>query len=458
MTTDSRAGWAALTVTVLARAVLVTVLGLVGWSLVPALLGWESTVVSSGSMTPALYTGDVAVVRPVAAEDIRPGQVLLVDDPDRSGGLRLHRLVEVEDGALRLQGDANRTPDTALVDPAAVHGAGVLRIPAVGLPVVWAEEGRWSALVGSGAGALAVLAAAGWWRAADGPVLIVLRDRPAARSRRPGAVRAAALLTVAAGATWLVPTPQAAAGWSAHTGDADAWRTSAAAVWACIDESAVRARRFYDFQEASGTTALNTGTLGAAGDGTYRGGIAFDTPGPDCGKGPARAVTLDGTTGYVSTAGSEVSPQTFTVQVWFATDHPGGRLFGFAKYATGIGGQYDRHLYMTDAGRLVFGVYNGGNRTIGSTASYADGGWHLATVSMGATGTYLYVDGVQVAGDAAMTAAEPVTGFWRFGWDTLANWPDRPANDWYRGSVAAGALWDTALTPAQAQAQYRHSP
>ena len=455
MSTDPRAGWLALSVTVLARTVLVTVLGLVLWSLAPAALGWESTVVSSGSMTPALRTGDVAVVRPVDGAAVRPGQVLLVDDPDRPGGLRLHRLVAVEDGGLRLQGDANAAADTALVDPAAVHGVGVLRIPAVGLPVVWAGERDWPALVLTAAGALAVLAAAGTWRAADGPVLVVLRSRPTP-SRRPRVLRVAALLVVTAGAAWLVPTPQAAAGWSAATGDTPAWRTSSAAVWACVDESAARARRFYDFQEAAGPTAENTGTLGAAGDGTYRGGVTLDRPGPDCGNGPARAITLDGATGYVSTAGAEVAPESFTVQVWFSTTTPGGRLFGFAKFQTGLGGQYDRHLYMTDAGRLVFGVYRGGNQTIATTGgSYADGAWHLATVTMGAAGTYLYVDGVQVAGSSAITAAEPVTGFWRFGWDTLANWPDRPANDWYRGSLAAGAIWDVPLTADQARAQYR---
>ncbi len=454
MTTEPRAGWAALIATVLARTVLVTVLGLTVWSLVPALLGWESTVVSSGSMTPALRTGDVAVVRPVDATAVHPGQVLLVDDPDRPGGLRLHRLVAVEDGGLRLQGDANRAADTALVDPAAVHGVGVLRIPGIGSPVVWAQHGDWPALAATGVVGLAVCAAAVSWRPADGPAVVVLRRRPAARHRRR-VLRVAALLTVAAGAAWLVPAPSAAAGWSAATGDTDSWRTSSAAVWACVDESAARARRFYDFQDTAGPTALNTGTLGAAGDGTFHGGVTFDRPGPDCGNGPARAVTLDGATGYVSTAGAEVSPQTFTVQVWFATTTPGGRLFGFAKFETGIGGQYDRHLYMTDDGRLVFGVYRGANQTIASTTAYADGAWHLATVTMGAAGTHLYVDGVPVAGSAAITAAEPVTGFWRFGWDTLANWPSRPANDWYRGSLAAGALWDVALTADQVRAQYR---
>lgn len=452
MRDDVRSGWAALAVSAMSRAVLVTLIGLLGCSVFPVLLGWETTVVTSGSMSPALRTGDVSVIRPVAAEDVRPGQVLLVDDPDQPGGLRLHRLVDVSDGALRLKGDANSVADSSLVEPAAVHGVAVLRLPAIGLPVLWAGEQRAPVVIGTAVGVVALLLAAGCWRPEDDQPR---PDRRRLPGRRSALLRGAALLTVTAGCAGLLPAPPAVAAFTARTESAGTWASSSAAVWACLDESAVRARRVYDFQEGTGTAAANTGTLAPRGNGTYQAGVTLDRPGPDCGKGPVRAVTLDGSSGHVSTRTEEADPQVFTVQVWFATTSPGGKIFGFARNQTGVGGQFDRHLYMTDTGRLVFGVYRDGLRTISSTASYADGAWHLATVTFGAAGAYLYVDGVQVDGSATITRAEPISGYWRFGWDIVDGWPDRPTNPYFRGSLAVAAVWDTQLTATQVRAQYR---
>ncbi|MCZ2810946.1 hypothetical protein O2W15_05820 [Modestobacter sp. VKM Ac-2979] len=135
----------------LARALLGTVALLLLASVAPTVVGWQTTVVLSGSMAPGVSSGDVAVVRPVPAAELAVGDVLLVDDPDSPGLLRLHRLVAVEDGGLRLQGDANPTPDPQLVDPSAVHGVGALRLPGLGLPVLWAAEGRALPLAGGAA-------------------------------------------------------------------------------------------------------------------------------------------------------------------------------------------------------------------------------------------------------------------------------------------------------------------
>src|SRR3712207_2565699 len=139
-------GWrssrAALAITLASRSVLATLGLLLLVSVLPVVIGWQSTVVLSGSMRPALEPGDVAVVRPVPTADLEPGQVVLADDPDLPGRLRLHRIVAVEAGGLRLRGDANPAADSSLVDPSAVHGIGTLRLPMIGLPAVWAGIGR----------------------------------------------------------------------------------------------------------------------------------------------------------------------------------------------------------------------------------------------------------------------------------------------------------------------------
>lgn len=60
-----------------------------------------------------------------------------------------------DDGGLVLRGDANQQEDSAAVAAEDVRGVGVLRVPWVGLPYVWAAEGRYLSV---GLAALGVLA------------------------------------------------------------------------------------------------------------------------------------------------------------------------------------------------------------------------------------------------------------------------------------------------------------
>lgn len=136
--------WARVVVATAARAVLAALVGLAVWSAAPALLGWHPTTVMTGSMAPRLLPGDVVVSRPVAPAEVRPGQVLLADDPDHPGRLRMHRFVEPgRDGAVVTKGDANPRADSSPIERSAVHGVAALRIPFVASPVLWVREGRW---------------------------------------------------------------------------------------------------------------------------------------------------------------------------------------------------------------------------------------------------------------------------------------------------------------------------
>jgi signal peptidase len=138
------AGWLRLITAAVARMVLTIVLSLALWAAAPAVLGWSPTTVVTGSMEPQIHPGDVVSSRPVPSEGLRPGMVLLVDDPDHRGRLRLHRLVRFSpDGRLVLQGDANAQEDSSHVDPRAVHGVGSLRVPYVAIPILWIHEKAW---------------------------------------------------------------------------------------------------------------------------------------------------------------------------------------------------------------------------------------------------------------------------------------------------------------------------
>jgi len=93
---------------VLAFAALVTTVVLLG----SATGRWRVVPVLSGSMDPALRTGDVAVVVPQNVADVRVGQVVVYQIPIGDRHLEMHRIVRVTSGPrgtdVVTAGDANR--------------------------------------------------------------------------------------------------------------------------------------------------------------------------------------------------------------------------------------------------------------------------------------------------------------------------------------------------------------
>ena len=453
-----RQGWTAFVVSVVARSVLGLLALLMTAATVPALVGWETSVVMSGSMAPALDTGDVVVVRPVDAEDLTVGAILLVDDPDAPGFLRLHRLEQVEAGGLRLRGDANADADAALVAPSAVHGAGAWSAPRLGLPAVWLAEGRTLPLALTGAGLAALLGLAhlhrgeGDRRGADGTPGTATRS-----GRRPGrrtvAVGAAALAL----ATALPTVTGSGAVFSASTAN-HANTFAAATYFTCASAGAgVSAPGYLPLQETAGPTATNVGFAGSLANATYAGGVTYRVNGPTCGAGGDKAVRLDGSSGRLYTTVALDNPQAFTAQLWFSTrTNRGGKLIGFGNGVNGVASsQYDRHVYMRNDGRLTFGVYNGTTTTVTSPGAYDDGAWHLVTATFSpATGMRLYVDGALV-GTASAPYAEDYIGYWRIGYDTLAtSWPGAPTSPYFGGSIAHVMITQNVLSAGQIAEQH----
>jgi len=151
--------WSRIVVATVARSLIVALLGLAFWAAAPAVLGWRPTTVVTGSMEPRIRVGDVVVSRPVPMDLVQTGHVLLADDPDQPGHLRLHRYAQALAGGLMVtKGDANPAADSTPIGASAVHGVGFLRVPSVGLPVVWAREGRWVPLAMVALGVLVLLA------------------------------------------------------------------------------------------------------------------------------------------------------------------------------------------------------------------------------------------------------------------------------------------------------------
>lgn len=125
-----------------ATAALTVLASLSIWAVLPALAGWHVNVVMSGSMAPALEPGDIVLSEPVEASSLAAGQVALFEATD--GRVLVHRVRTVApDGSLTTRGDANPDDDVAPVRATQVMGLARLRVPWIGLPAVWLDEGHW---------------------------------------------------------------------------------------------------------------------------------------------------------------------------------------------------------------------------------------------------------------------------------------------------------------------------
>lgn len=171
-------------------------------------------------------------------------------------------------------------------------------------------------------------------------------------------------------------------------------------------------------------------------------------------SGASTAIGLNGTDTQVYGDGRQTVGAAYSIETWFKTDTTrGGKLLGFGNNQARTSSQYDKHLYMTNDGRLVFGVYTGATRTVTTTGAYNDNQWHHVVATQGAGGMVLYVDGVQ-KGTLNVTTHENFAGYWHVGGDNLNGWPDRPAGDFWAGRVDETAVYPNVLSAAQVQNHY----
>ena len=152
------------------------------------------------------------------------------------------------------------------------------------------------------------------------------------------------------------------------------------------------------FNEASGTTAADSTVNG-------RHGTLVNGPTRVTGKG-GNAVDLDGTNDYVSLPTGVVSTLSdFTISTWVNLDaaSPWSRIFDFGSGTT-------NYMFLTPAngatGTVRFAITTsggGGEQTISGTSALPTGAWtHVAVTVSGNLGI-LYVNGVEVGRNAALT-------------------------------------------------------
>ncbi len=111
----------------------------------PQLAGFRSFTVRSGSMTPAIETGDVVVTKPIAPLSAHVGDVVTFVDPEGTGKLFSHRVQSVHvvggDVAFVTRGDANTSTEHWRVPAGGSVGKVAYRIPKIGYALSYVDSG-----------------------------------------------------------------------------------------------------------------------------------------------------------------------------------------------------------------------------------------------------------------------------------------------------------------------------
>lgn len=458
------------------------------WTLGLLIAGVTPLVVLSGSMSPTLHPGDVAFARTVPADTIRPGDVVTITSDQ---GTRItHRVVEASPAAagettLRLKGDANGSVDAESYRLASVPkmvghltGVGYL-LQATSSPVG----------IGAGLSLLVGCLTLGLWpsrrdHAHRAPRSLPRSTRPPRRTLTPNMRRLALLpVLVLVGAA---VAPQAT---SAYYTDSPTISTPAngldAAPWftchQAMTSAALSPFSYYRFNDpVNSTTAEDTSGNGrtAVMAGTSGSSYVFNQAQP-CARDGDSAVRFTGT-GYASgpdVASFSGSPgarwNTFTLSLWFRGE-PGttqGGLIGMSNTPNLTGATYDRRIYIDSTGRLRFGVFPGGFRTLATPAvgepgyvDYRAPQWHMVTASLSAAGMKLYVDGtlLPLSTTEQGIAASGVTfgfqyspAYWTIGAMSPSGWPGSFTDGYWRGSISKVGIWIKALTDRQIRDLYR---
>ncbi|WP_426302602.1 PKD domain-containing protein [Arthrobacter sp. R-11] len=207
-----------------------------------------------------------------------------------------------------------------------------------------------------------------------------------------------------------------------------------------------------------GDTPGNTGVdLAGKDDLEVMPGVSFGAAGAVIGESNT-AGAFNGTTNSVAFNPTLAKrPNVFSTEAWFRTNtNSGGEIIGYGNSQSDVSADYDRVVYMSNIGRLFFGVQpNGGTRfTINTASSYNNNLWHHVVATLGTNGMQLFVDGVLQASRTDVTTAWPIDAYWRIGGDNLSGWTSRPNSRYLNGQIDEVAIYPTVLPLSRVQAHY----
>ncbi|MBO1756823.1 PKD domain-containing protein [Allobranchiibius sp. CTAmp26] len=210
---------------------------------------------------------------------------------------------------------------------------------------------------------------------------------------------------------------------------------------------------FWTLGEPSGSTVYDNAGFN---DATAQSDVTRGASGPITGD-PTTATTFGGSSnGFVATNSTVPVTPALSVEAWIkTTTTSGGKIVGYGDSNTGNSGSYDRHIYMDNAGHVIWGVYPGSVQVVQSPKTYNDGTWHHIVASLDPTaGMALYVDGKKVGANTNATSGQPYSGYWKIGGDNLGSWYNQPSSNYFAGTIGDVAIYPTALSLAQVQTHF----
>ena len=201
---------------------------------------------------------------------------------------------------------------------------------------------------------------------------------------------------------------------------------------------------YLPMNETSGTTAVNLGSLGAAGNGTYN-NVTLNQASANLNLGTAGGFAGNGAVRITDNAAFDVGTGAFTVEMWYRTTVDGrGDLFTYK----GGGGDYGIHSN-SQADPAGFNssastFFNGFNGQVGANSNQFH---HLVATRAAAGGAYkMYVDG-----QLAFSGTDNDT--WNIANDILigANHTGSPATLAipFTGQIDEAAIYNTELSAAR---------
>lgn len=189
-------------------------------------------------------------------------------------------------------------------------------------------------------------------------------------------------------------------------------------------------------------------------------GIQLNAPAlrqtPGAVTGASTAMGFNGTSQQVYSAHRQTVGSSYTLETWFKTNTTrGGKLIGFGNNQDRNSSQYDKNIYMSNTGRIFFGVNPGSARTVstGLLDTYNDNKWHHVVVTQGPSGIALYLDG-KLKNTLDVTGSQAIEGYWHVGGDNLAGWTSRPTSNFFAGQIDETAVYPKVLTEAQVKNHY----
>ena len=169
-----------------------------------------------------------------------------------------------------------------------------------------------------------------------------------------------------------------------------------------------------------------------------------------------QAFNFNGSNSFLATTIQATNPQSFTLTFWMKSNTTnGGVLIGFGDNQTNNPSSYDRHVYLDNNGKIHFGVYSGGDRTLDSLSAYNDNAWHFVAASLSTSnGTYLYLDGNLVTNSPGTTNIAIYNGWWRIGENNIGGWPYQPTSAYFKGQMDEVSIFNRALSSNEVQSIY----